>query len=196
MIAATKSGRTPEQTTEAVHERKIRQLSRLETVIDVLFALLIFQLVIALPQPPGDAESLQAGVISLLDEHLGEALMSVIGIILVLIYWQQSNVLFGNLARTDGRHSSLAILQMFCLLLYLYLTRMEIAFAEDPWSRVVAQGDRRPMADHPAAMEQLRAILDEREAVYSRARITVETSWRVPEEIVTTIAGSLRELPA
>jgi len=68
------------------------------------------------------------------------------------------------------------------------------ASPEDHWSRVVAQGDKRPMADHPAAMEELRSILEAREPVYGQARITVETSWKVPEEIVRTIEEGLQEL--
>jgi len=68
------------------------------------------------------------------------------------------------------------------------------ASPEDHWSRVIAQGDRRPMADHPAAMEELRAILGQREPMYSQARITVDTSWSVPEEIVASIERSISEL--
>jgi len=47
---------------------------------------------------------------------------------------------------------------------------------EDHWARVVAQGDRRPMADHPAAMEELRSILSAREPVYGQAPFTVDTA--------------------
>jgi XRE family aerobic/anaerobic benzoate catabolism transcriptional regulator len=68
------------------------------------------------------------------------------------------------------------------------------ASPEDHWSRVVAQGDKRPMADHPAAMEELRSILEAREPVYGQARIAVETSWKVPEEIVGTIEEGLQEV--
>src|SRR5690606_9864533 len=40
------------------------------------------------------------------------------------------------------------------------------ARAEDHWSRVVAQGDRRPMADSPHAFAELRALLAAREELY------------------------------
>jgi len=68
------------------------------------------------------------------------------------------------------------------------------ASPEDHWSRVVAQGDRRPMADHPAAMQELRAILGEREPVYGQAAITADTSWKVPEEIVTDVESQLSQI--
>ena len=37
------------------------------------------------------------------------------------------------------------------------------ASPEEHWNRVVDQGDSRPMADNPAAMEELRTLLLERE---------------------------------
>ena len=52
------------------------------------------------------------------------------------------------------------------------------ATPEDHWNRVVRQGDRRPMKDHPQAMADLRALLAAREPLYSRAEHTVETSGR------------------
>jgi XRE family aerobic/anaerobic benzoate catabolism transcriptional regulator len=43
-------------------------------------------------------------------------------------------------------------------------------------SRVIAQGDLRPMRGHAQAMEDLKAILAEREAQYGRADAIVDTS--------------------
>lgn len=50
------------------------------------------------------------------------------------------------------------------------------AKAEDHWNRVVKQGDRRPMADNPAAMAELRRLLAAREPLYAQAAHTVDTS--------------------
>jgi XRE family aerobic/anaerobic benzoate catabolism transcriptional regulator len=47
---------------------------------------------------------------------------------------------------------------------------------EDHWNRVVQQGDRRPMADHPQAMGELRRLLAAREPLYAAADHTVFTS--------------------
>jgi XRE family transcriptional regulator, aerobic/anaerobic benzoate catabolism transcriptional regulator len=47
---------------------------------------------------------------------------------------------------------------------------------EDHWNRVVQQGDRRPMADNPQAMGELRRLLASREPLYASADLTVDTS--------------------
>ena len=49
----------------------------------------------------------------------------------------------------------------------------------------------RPMADNPAAMEELRSILKTREATYALARLTVDTSDRSPEELAALIERRL-----
>jgi len=63
------------------------------------------------------------------------------------------------------------------------------ASPEDHWNRVVAQGDRRPMADHPAAMDELRALLAAREVVYAEAEITIDTAGGKPPELARRIVG-------
>lgn len=50
------------------------------------------------------------------------------------------------------------------------------ASAEDHFARVVAQGDTRPMANRKDAMQELRAILRARRALYERAHHVVDTS--------------------
>lgn len=50
--------------------------------------------------------------------------------------------------------------------------------------RVMAQGDLRPMADNPAAMDDLRAILTDREALYARAHAMIDTSSNDRQETV------------
>lgn len=62
---------------------------------------------------------------------------------------------------------------------------------EDHWHRVIAQGDRRPMADNPGAMAELRAMLTARESRYAQAHIIVETQNRGPEAVVDAIAREL-----
>jgi XRE family aerobic/anaerobic benzoate catabolism transcriptional regulator len=47
---------------------------------------------------------------------------------------------------------------------------------EDHWSRVVAQGDARPMANRSGAMNELRALLRARRALYEQADHVVDTS--------------------
>jgi XRE family transcriptional regulator, aerobic/anaerobic benzoate catabolism transcriptional regulator len=77
----------------------------------------------------------------------------------------------------------------FDLLLSACFTVWLTAAPEEHMSRVVAQGDTRPMADNEQAMEDLRRILAGRNALYSKADITIDTAGK-------TAAQSLRELRA
>jgi XRE family transcriptional regulator, aerobic/anaerobic benzoate catabolism transcriptional regulator len=52
------------------------------------------------------------------------------------------------------------------------------------WDRVVAQGDRRPMADHPQAMHELRTLLAGREPLYGLADHTIDTSGLSVERVL------------
>jgi XRE family aerobic/anaerobic benzoate catabolism transcriptional regulator len=63
---------------------------------------------------------------------------------------------------------------------------------EDHWNRVVRQGDRRPMADHPQAMADLRSLLASREPLYAVASHTVDTAGRSVDAVVKEIAGVVR----
>ena len=65
------------------------------------------------------------------------------------------------------------------------------AAPEDHWNRVVRQGDRRPMANHPQAMADLRALLAAREPLYAAADHTIETSGVSVDRIVAAIDTAL-----
>jgi XRE family aerobic/anaerobic benzoate catabolism transcriptional regulator len=58
---------------------------------------------------------------------------------------------------------------------------------EDHWNRVVQQGDRRPMADHPEAMAELRRLLAARRPLYAEAAHTIDTSRIDTDEVVRRI---------
>jgi XRE family aerobic/anaerobic benzoate catabolism transcriptional regulator len=62
---------------------------------------------------------------------------------------------------------------------------------EDHWRRVVAQGDRRPMTDHPDAMAELRAMLQSRESRYAQSHVIVDTAGRTPKAVARSIASEL-----
>ncbi len=55
---------------------------------------------------------------------------------------------------------------------------------EEHMARVIAQGDRRPMAGSEQAMDDLRRILEERVPLYTRADATVDTSGATEKESV------------
>ena len=63
------------------------------------------------------------------------------------------------------------------------------ASATEHMERVRAQGDERPMAGHPQAMDQLKSILTSREALYAKAEALLDTS-------NTSVAQSLDDLAA
>jgi XRE family aerobic/anaerobic benzoate catabolism transcriptional regulator len=63
------------------------------------------------------------------------------------------------------------------------------ATPEDHWNRVVRQGDRRPMANHPQAMADLRALLAAREPLYASADRVVNTSGRTVDDIVEELSA-------
>jgi XRE family aerobic/anaerobic benzoate catabolism transcriptional regulator len=69
------------------------------------------------------------------------------------------------------------------------------ATPEAHWNRVLRQGDRRPMADHPQAMADLRGLLAARESRYATADYTVDTSSRSVDRVVAEVA-SLVDTPA
>ena len=61
------------------------------------------------------------------------------------------------------------------------------AAPEDHWSRVVAQGDVRPMRDRPRAMNELQALLTRREPLYEMADEVIDTGGRPPSAIVQSV---------
>ncbi|MHC4341358.1 MAG: TMEM175 family protein, partial [Planctomycetota bacterium] len=112
---------------QTLKERDIRHLRRLETVMDVVFAIVIWRLFMLLPQPSGD-EGMLRSFASYFAEQTEVIAMVAIGLALVTIYWMQNNYVFGHLARTNGRHATLSLLQIFSLLLFLYSIRVGISF--------------------------------------------------------------------
>jgi len=77
----------------------------------------------------------------------------------------------------------------FDLLLSACFTVWLTAAPEEHMSRVVAQGDYRPMAGNDEAMDDLRRILASRNALYAKADAMVDTAGK-------TVAQCLRELNA
>src|SRR2546422_1184793 len=66
--------------------------------------------------------------------------------------------------------ASFKLLQKRCRTVWLQAT------PEDHWQRVLQQGDVRPGAASPHAQEELRALLQSRETLYSQAELAVDTS--------------------
>ncbi len=118
----------------SVAVREQRQLRRLETLIDVVFGITIWRLFTLLPRPEEnpDWSSLQDMII---DSGLNFA-VAIIALIIVIIYWIQSNLLFKYLVRTDSWHIGLSIAQIFSLLLFLYAIRVGTGFEANAVARI------------------------------------------------------------
>jgi XRE family aerobic/anaerobic benzoate catabolism transcriptional regulator len=77
--------------------------------------------------------------------------------------------------------------ESYALLRRRALTVWLRARPEDHWSRVVQQGDRRPMEARPQAMAELRRLLAAREPLYAQSAHTVDTSRKGIEGSVRSI---------
>ncbi|MDQ2089926.1 helix-turn-helix transcriptional regulator [Marimonas arenosa] len=67
------------------------------------------------------------------------------------------------------------------------------ASPDEHMGRVQAQGDMRPMAGNPEAMEQLRTILKSRETLYRRAHAALDTSGSSAQESAADLVALIRD---
>lgn len=67
------------------------------------------------------------------------------------------------------------------------------ALPEEHMSRVMAQGDLRPMAANNQAMEDLRNILEAREPLYRKADLLLDTSGTLVEESFAKLKAALQQ---
>jgi XRE family transcriptional regulator, aerobic/anaerobic benzoate catabolism transcriptional regulator len=84
--------------------------------------------------------------------------------------------------------------ETFALLLRRTHTVWIKARPEDHMSRVMAQGDFRPMAANREAMADLVAILEARRADYARAQAQVDTSGDAVEQSFAKLVAAVRDL--
>jgi len=120
---------------KAGSEQGKKYLRRLETFLDVVYALLFFRILHYLPHSEDMAwTDKPLGLLSLLWANADELLRIIVGLGLTIIYWNLNNKLFGPLARTNGRHAILALLQMFFVCLFIYFAISDPALAGGPSS--------------------------------------------------------------
>jgi uncharacterized membrane protein len=77
---------------------------------------MIFQLFLALPRPEIEGFTKDT-LLQAFSDHAINFFVVIVGIILILLYWNLSNLQFGNLVRSNAPHALISILQMFCLLM-------------------------------------------------------------------------------
>jgi uncharacterized membrane protein len=120
------------------HFSKIRtlQLSRLERLADVIYALVLWRLFTLIPKPVS-----ADGAWHTFSEYLAANGMTliivVIGVIFTIIYWLQSNTLLGNLEKSDSKHTILSIVQLFALLLFLMSLNLGVVLGGSAFTRVL-----------------------------------------------------------
>jgi uncharacterized membrane protein len=124
--------RDEESMTVTVREQ--RQLRRLETLIDVVYGITIWRLFMLLPRPEESPE--WAGLLDMLIDSWLNFAVAIIALLIVIIYWIQSNLLFKYLVRTDGWHIGFSIAQIFSLLLFLYAIRVGVSFEANVVARI------------------------------------------------------------
>jgi len=113
--------------TKAQIERGVGLLNSVLIVINILYALLIFQVFLILPRP-GDPELEYNTLGQIYSENLTQILVIVVGLILIVMYWIQFNRQLGNLVRSSPIHATITVVQMVCLMLYLYFVRFDMEY--------------------------------------------------------------------
>lgn len=119
-----------------VDVRGERQLRRLETLTDVVYAIVLWRLFMLIPRPGISTQEWTSVQDYLSDEWIALALVA-IGVAFTIIYWLQSNHLLSALKRTDTRHTSLCIVQLFFVLIFLYSLRLGVDLGGSLGTRLV-----------------------------------------------------------
>ena len=84
--------------------------------------------------------------------------------------------------------------ETYALLLRQATTVWLKARPDDYWHRVIRQGDRRPVDQHPRAREALRELIARRDPLYAKAEHAIETSSLAPPQAVDRLI-KLLDLP-
>ena len=112
---------------DASAQRDTILLKSLIIVVNVLYALMIFQVFLILPRPD-DPELKYSSLEQIYSDNLMMLLVIVVGLVMILIYWIQFHKLIGNLVRSSTVHASLTLFQMIFLMIYLYFVRFDMEF--------------------------------------------------------------------
>jgi len=102
-----------------MEKRSTLQLTRLERLMDVVFAIVIWRLFMLLPRPEENAAKWDS-VLAMLQDEWFSFLFVLLATVIVIIYWLQNNSLLGNLKKTNGVHTTISIFQLVFVLLFLY----------------------------------------------------------------------------
>jgi uncharacterized membrane protein len=101
-----------------------------------VYALVLFRLFLLIPTPD-HTEWHWGFFVDFFGDHAMTFVLVVIGLAVTIIYWGQSNMLLGSLQKTDGCHTALAIVQIFCLLLFILALKISIDLGASPGTRAL-----------------------------------------------------------
>lgn len=116
------------------HRRSVLQLVRLERLTDVVYAIVIWRIFANVPKP-GEAKWTWESAGEFAAANIGPLVLSVLAVLILIIYWSQNSTLFGNLERTDGKHSALSIFQLLFLFLFLFAIQLGVDLPASPSNR-------------------------------------------------------------
>ena len=120
---------------KAKFKRGYLQLLRLERMVDVVYAIIIWRSFMLFPHPTAEQLTWEH-IGTFISTSFGDFLGVIVGIVIVIVYWLQNNTLFGNLQTTDSRHTTLSILQLLFLLIYLQASRLSIDLGSSNGTRM------------------------------------------------------------
>jgi hypothetical protein len=103
----------------------VQQLRRLGTLADVVYGITIWRIFMLVPRPGVKGASWASLGEYFRTEWLA-LLILLVGLVFTIVYWLQNNTLSSGLARTDTKHTTLSIIQIFSVLVFLYSLRMGI----------------------------------------------------------------------
>jgi len=106
---------------ETEDPRGVKLLRRLETFLDVAYALLFIQILDLLPRTEElDPTSDSFGILRVFMDRPTDMLRVVIGLGLVIIYWGLSHHFTGALVRSDSKHATLVLMQLLSVCFFIY----------------------------------------------------------------------------
>jgi uncharacterized membrane protein len=161
-------------------KRESRQLRRLEVLIDVVFAIVIWRAFMLIPRP-GEADWHWDSITAMLASEILTFVIIMIGVVVAIVYWLQNNALFGNLDRTDSLHTALSMLQIFFLLLFLYSIRIGASLE--------ASSGTRAFESCTAALVGIASVLGWSYAIKNRRLISAELADEEARDLQIRILG-------
>lgn len=112
------------------------QLVRLEQLTDVIFALVIWRIFTILPRPDLDNPEWDSVASMLLSEWV-DFVVPMLAVLIVIVYWLQSNALLSRLKSTNAIHAGISVFQLFFVLFYIYALGLGIGVGSDADTRVL-----------------------------------------------------------